>query len=227
VSVQNNGPTREHLPENCCKIAYEFNVQQQDAIPNLIVCWKAAFELILKELKYPTDSSDLVNFINTWWKNSPLENGVSVQCQIVDENCKKKRNPEYSSQCSRKHLPSILNNLRFRYKKMDEKSKRNPETSGIVLTSEKMFNKLIKQNGKCFYTGIPFSTSRNDWRYFSLERLNNDLNHTDENTVFICRMFNTAGQLNKSKILTALLSQIQIPISDEDKRTIIVELNSL
>jgi len=79
-----------------------------------------------------------------------------------------------------------------------------------------LFNKLLNQEMKCYYTGIPLSTNRDDWRYFSLERLDNTLHHTDDNSVFICRMFNTAGQLNKNKILQALLSQQHIKLSSDD-----------
>jgi hypothetical protein len=110
---------------------------------------------------------------------------------------------------------------------MDKKSKRNPATSGICINKVQLFEKLITQNFKCYYTGIPFSQDRDNWRYFSLERLDNTLNHTDKNSVFICRMFNTAGQLNRKKILTALLSQIHIPLSIEDKNIINTELQNI
>ncbi len=99
---------------------------------------------------------------------------------------------------------------------MDTKSKKRNDDA-IRLNNECLFNKLVKQNFKCYYTGIQFSFDRDTWNYFSLERINNNLHHTDENTVFICRMFNTAGQLNRNKILTALLNQNHIPLSDEDR----------
>ena len=112
-----------------------------------------------------------------------------------------------------------------RYKEMDKKSKRNPETSGVcVYKPQQLFDKLIKQDFKCYYTGIPFSKDRDNWRYFSLERLDNTLNHTNENSAFICRMFNTAGQLNRKKILTALLSQIHIPLSIDIRNKIDTEI---
>lgn len=226
VSIQNNGKTKVHLPETCCKIAYEFNVQEHNAIKNLIDCWKEAFGYIIKELHEPTNTTELIQQVNNWWNNSPKENGVNLPSQII-ENGVKKRNPEYSKQYNSKHLPAIISDLLFRYKKMDKKSKRNPTTSGICINKIQLFEKLIKQNFMCYYTGIPFSQDRDNWRYFSLERLNNTLNHTDENSVFICRMFNTAGQLNRKKILTALLSQIHISLSIEDKDIINTELQNI
>ncbi len=216
VSIQNNGLTKEHFPENCCLIAYEFNVQEQDAIPNLLECWKEAFKLILEELKNPSDPTENLNLINKRWNCSVYESGINVPSQI-NINGKLKRNPEYSNLYNTKHLPAILNGLCDRYFKMDKKSKKRNPSNIIRLNKECLFNKLIKQNFKCYYTGIQFSFIRNKWNYFSLERLNNNIHHTDENTVFICRMFNTAGQLNRNKILTALLNQIHIPLTEEDR----------
>ena len=50
-----------------------------------------------------------------------------------------------------------------------------------------------------------------------MERLDNEINHTDENCVFICRMFNTSGGLNRTKIFQILLTQILVPLTDEER----------
>jgi hypothetical protein len=226
ISIQNNGLNKDHLPETCVKIAYEFNVQEQKAIPNLIACWKEAFQLFLVELTEPTDTNELVEKIKQWWNNTPTENGVSVPSEII-VNGTKKRNPEYSKLYNTRHLPAILNDLSFRCKHADKVSKRDPAISGICANKYQIYEKLLKQQSKCYYTGIPFSLNRDNWRYFSLERLNNNMNHTDENTVLICRMFNTAGQLNRKKILTALLSQIHISLSVENIHIINSELEKI
>jgi len=211
VSIQNNGSTREHLPEYCTKIAYELNVQQHTAIPNLKECYKELFKMMVKELHSPTSTIELVRELTTWRTNSPAENGVDV----------KWNEPGYGAQSRYKHLPQLLAGLRGCCMVWDKKSKRNPATAGICVTAAQLFNKMVKQGFKCYYTGIPFTKNRDCWRYFSLERLDNSLNHTDENTVFICRMFNTAGQLNRHMIHTGLLSQILVPLSDEDRTLII------
>jgi hypothetical protein len=224
VSIQNNGLTKEHLPENCVKIAYEFNVQEQNAIPNLIECWKIAFDCIMKELINPTDTTELIKEVEKWWNNSVTENGIVVQSTIIENN-KIKRNPEYSKQYNTKHLKSIIQQKVYAAKRQDTKSKRDPKLGGICININQFYEKLLEQKFKCFYTGIPFSTNRDSWNYFSLERIDNKLNHTFENTVFICRMFNTAGQLNRSKILTALLNQKHIQLSLEVINIIKKELN--
>ena len=108
--------------------------------------------------------------------------------------------------------------MHSRYKKIDKNSKsRNYEIDGNIVTDNQMYEKLVKQRFKCYYTGIPFSKIRDNWNYFSLERLDNTKNHTDENSVFICRMFNTAGGLNRKKILQILLTQIHVPLTDEEQ----------
>ena len=192
VGIQNNGPTREHLPEHCTKIANELNVQQHNAIPNLKESWIQCYKLILDELHNPTNEDELREIVKKWWNNTPKQNGVIINCQ-VNVNGKNKINPEYSQQCNIKHLKKIINDMYNRYKRHDKKSKmRNYETDGNILTINQMYEKLIIQGFKCYYTGIPFSKDRNSWNYLSLERLDNTKNHTDENTVFICRIFNTA-----------------------------------
>jgi hypothetical protein len=45
--------------------------------------------------------------------------------------------------------------------------------------------------------------------------------------VFICRLFNTAGQLNEPKILTALLSQQLVALSEQQKCKIQEKLSGL
>jgi hypothetical protein len=217
VGIQNNGPTREHLPEHCTKIGNELNVQQHEAIHNLKDCWIEFFTQILNELHNPTDENQLIKMVENWWNNTPKQNGVIVNCQIT-VNGSKKINPEYNKQCNIKHLKTILNDMHSRYKKNDKNSKsRNYENDGNIVTDNQMYEKLVKQGFKCYYTGIPFSKIRDNWNYFSLERLDNTKNHTDENSVFICRMFNTAGGLNRKKILQILLTQILVPLTDEEQ----------
>jgi hypothetical protein len=108
----------------------------------------------------------------------------------------------------------------------DKDSKRNPNIEPCNLTVESMYQQLIKQDCKCHYTGIPFSLNRDTWNYFSCERLDNSKNHTVENCVFICRMLNGKAQFNRKKILTSLLSQIHIPLSNECRLKAQDELNS-
>jgi hypothetical protein len=227
ISVQNNKPGEEHTPENCCLIAREFNVQQQEAIPDLLEAWKEAFASFANEMSNPSRTEELVSRFNVWYNNNPKQNGVTVPNQIINSDGKKIRNPEYSRLFNTKHLKAVLNGMLNNYKHQDKVSKRDPKTDPFDLTVKNIYQKMMDQKCKCHYTGTPFSFKRDTWNYFSLERLDNSKNHTVNNCVFICRLFNTAGQLNEPKILTALLSQQLVALSEQQKCKIQEKLSGL
>lgn len=227
ISVQNNKPGEEHTPENCCLIAREFNVQQQDAIPDLLEAWKDAFKTMINEITNPSCDEELLSKFKIRYNNDPSKNGVTAPCQVINSDGKKKTNPEYSKQCQIFHLKRILRDMLNNYKRQDKVSKRNPTIQPFDLTVENIYQKMVDQNCKCYYSGIRFSLNRDIWNYFSIERLDNSKNHTVDNCVFVCRLFNTAGQLNRMKILTALLSQQHITLSDEQKYKIQENLSAV
>jgi hypothetical protein len=217
ISVQNNKPGEEHTPENCCLIAKEFNVQQRNAIPDLLEAWKDAFQSTINEIMNPSCTEELLSKFKIWYNNSPKQNGVTVPCQIIHSHGKKITNPEYSKLCQTIHLKRIVSDMRNNHIGKDKDSKRNPNIDPCNITVKSMYQKMVDQKCKCHYTGTPFSLNRDTWNYFSVERLDNSKNHTVDNCVFICRLFNTAGQLNRTKILTALLSQQHVALSDEQR----------
>jgi hypothetical protein len=220
VSIQNNDTKTDHLPENCIKIAYEFNVAEWNFIKKDLVSTyiDEIFPSFIKELLSPTDTSDLIKYIIDWYNKSPFENGVTVASRSIN----------YEKYLSRYHLKYILKIQTTRYIHYDKNTKNNLRlgTEESKITKEILFDKLIKQKMKCFYTGIPFSTDRDTWNFWSLERLDNNKNHTDENTVFICRIFNSSAGLNRKKLLYALLTQIHVPLPNDVKMKIEKELKS-
>lgn len=221
VSIQNNNTNTDHLPENCIKIAYEFNVPELNSIKkDLVTTYKdEIFPEFIKELLNPSDTTNLIKYLIEWYNKTPSENGVTA----------KSRTSEYENQLRKYHLKYILKAQVKNCKNADKnsKNKKRLETKQIDITKEILLNKLINQNMKCYYTGIPFSIDRDNWNFWSLERLDNNKNHTEENTVFICRIFNTYGQLNRKKLLYALLNQIHIPLSNDVKIKIEEELKIL
>lgn len=229
VSIQNNKPGEEHTPENCSLIALEFNVQQQQAIPDLLEAWKEAFQLMANEIMNPSNTEELVSKFKQWYVDKPTQGGVKVPSQITnpaDPNGKKIANPEYTKLRNMTYPIAAFRIMLENLRSEDKRSKRNPNIEPRNLTIESMYQQLIKQDCKCYYTGIPLSLDRDTWNYFSCERLDNSKNHTVENCVFICRLMNGRAQLNRKKILTALLSQIHIPLSNECKIKIQDELAS-
>ena len=239
VSIQNNIPKNienniknikkghDHIPEHCIKIAGEFNVQEHNTIKkDLVNTYKEEiFPAFLKELKQPSDTEELINIMKEWYKKSPKENGVFEPCQIEIDG-KKIDNPEYSKKCQEKHLKRILQDQVNNYKKSDKDSKNIERHKNDVanITHEILYNKLIKQKMKCHYSGIPFSLLKENWNFWSLERVDNNKNHTVENTVMICRIFNGYSQLNRKKLLYALSHQIHVSLTDEIKFKIDDEL---
>jgi len=225
VSIQNNDTNTNHLPKNCCKIAFEFNVAEHNIVKkNLITTYKEEiFPSFLNELINPSDTTELINFIIIWYNNSSKENGVITR----NDNSNKSRNI-YIQSLYKLHLKSLLARQCNTYKLCDKRRKKTKEQ--IVqanINTEMLFNKLLKQKMKCYYTNIPFSTDRDTWNFWSLERIDNSKNHTDENTVFVCRIFNTTGGLNRKKLLYALLTQIHVPLSNDVKMNIKKELEIL
>ena len=174
------------------------------------------FPSFVKELTTESDTTNLVNYVIKWYNNSSKENGV---------NYNKNDKYEYIKNLYKFNLRSILSKQVNTYKNIDKKRKLNSESSVTYITADILFNKLIKQNMKCFYTGIPFSIYKDEWNYWSLERIDNNKNHNDNNTVFICRIFNTYGGLNRKKLLYALINQIHISLPEEIKKKIDYELN--
>ena len=229
ASIQNNKPGEKHTPENCCLVALEFNVQQHEAIPDLLEAWKEAFQLMANEIMNPSNTEELVSKFKQWYVDKPKQAGVKVPSQITnpaDPNGKKIANPEYTKLRNMTYFRAAFGIMLDNVRREDKKSKRNPNIEPCNLTAESMYQQLIKQDCKCYYTGIPLSLNRDTWNYFSCERLDNSKNHTVENCVFICRMMNGRAQFNRKKILTALLSQIHIPLSNECRLKAQDELNS-
>lgn len=82
-------------------------------------------------------------------------------------------------------------------------------------------DQILKQNGRCYYSGIPLVFKRNTEWQCSFERLNGKIGYTKENTILICVEFNSidrsieatyknsgSGQWSKEKF-NFLLAQLE------------------
>ena len=119
----------------------------------------------------------------------------------LKKQIKSKTNPEYSSQCSKLHLPRIVRDQVERYYSSDKKSKKRTDKDDIVkLQPEDIIQKLRDQQGKCYLSNVFFSFNMNDPNFWSLERLDNTKHHTIENTVLVCRIMNGATRITKDII---------------------------
>ena len=96
----------------------------------------------------------------------------------------------------------------------DKKSKREVNDDERMKEAD-MFAIGKKQEWRCFKSGVKLSMNRNSWNYPSLERLDNTMNHTLQNTVLICRLLNTSdiAQWTTEKLNYALKHQKLVEIT--------------
>eukprot|EP01084_Bolivina_argentea_P257564 433982_1 len=66
-----------------------------------------------------------------------------------------------------------------------------PHRGIFELTAEIAFDILSKQNWRCYYSDIPLEFEPGTAWNFSIERLNNNVGYSMDNTRFICNIFNT------------------------------------
>jgi len=70
------------------------------------------------------------------------------------------------------------------------RSGRGDSAGDHSLALDMVFDKIISQQGRCAYSGIPLVFKRNaDWM-LSIERVDNHKGYTDVNTVVICTEYN-------------------------------------
>ncbi|GMI58571.1 hypothetical protein ScalyP_jg111, partial [Parmales sp. scaly parma] len=94
----------------------------------------------------------------------------------------------------------------------------NPATGNgareCSVTLDQFCDKLRNQRGRCFYSDHPFfwpkrvneinnhdKTSAGNYAVMSLERLDNDKEYTDENTVVVIRVLNTAWTFTRAELV--------------------------
>lgn len=76
-------------------------------------------------------------------------------------------------------------------------------------TLDMLTNKIMRQNGRCFYSNVPLQYGDNgtEWRA-TIERLNPNLDYSDENTALVCHEFNTPAQWSK-QMVNDMLDSVQ------------------
>lgn len=111
-------------------------------------------------------------------------------------NCQKLHDKEYGNSL-RGFMKTMLSSAK--QNSLNKSNKRSDECKICTLTFDDLLDKIIEQKGRCYYSDIPLIFKTNsDWRC-SLERLNNKLGYTKENTVLICSEFNSGDHSVMSK----------------------------
>lgn len=77
-----------------------------------------------------------------------------------------------------------------RLKVKNAKSRAKTKNINFDFTVEDFLKLYIKQNGNCFYSGLPMSINIDDNRIMSIDRINSDLGYTKDNCVLTIRVVN-------------------------------------
>jgi hypothetical protein len=75
-----------------------------------------------------------------------------------------------------------------------ESAKHRAIRKGIVfkITDEDITNKLTEQGNKCYISKQTISMIENDWYSLSLDRLDNSLGYTKDNTIVVTKFVNSS-----------------------------------
>lgn len=222
VSIQNNRRDLEHLPEYCEIIALEENIPQHEAIPDLTYAFTALYTNMVQNIVEPDSIEEQQKFSKIWedrYSLTPRQSGVELKSRTSDN----KISAEYDKEVRQKHLKSMFTSDTKAAVQHDKKSKRILNKADTRIKGADMFNIGKKQEWRCYKSGIKLCMNRNSWNYPSLERLDNKVNHTLENTVLICRLLNTTdiAQWTTPKLYHALQHQKLVTVPDEARSKII------
>jgi len=164
--------------------------------------WQASPERLNNDLGYPESNTVLVclefNTAHIQWSRDTVKKLRELRDKPVDldaltthvENAKGKRTKSPLRQfatilfkCAKAHLRQIAKN-----------PNRSKENSEFSLTVDIILQKIIDQKGRCAYSSIPLAYKRGSKYRVSIERINNKLGYTKENTVLICLEFNSTDR---------------------------------
>lgn len=104
------------------------------------------------------------------------------------KSCRRKQKDSYYSSL-RGFVISLVGAARSRTTKRNKKGR----SLDFDITPKDIFDLILTQKGRCFYSSIPLVFSiKSDWMC-SIERIDNDVGYTKENIVLICNEFNTSS----------------------------------
>ncbi len=218
---QSNGYTKD----NTKLICLEFNIGQRQWTPEKIKKIKLLIEskVDMNELSNIIENAKFIKKGDTMRKQTIAnDNIIYYQCAkclvflsddkyTYSNNNGKPRLSSYCIDCQKIHREEYNGSLRgFILRKLGnaklagrrKSDKRNNTCKEFNLTFDDICNMIIKQNGRCYYSGIPLIYKPNsDWMC-SIERIDNKLGYTNENCVLVCVEFNSSDhtQLTTNKI---------------------------
>lgn len=116
----------------------------------------------------------------------------------------------YEYQCreciNARNRKKYITSLDYRLKSLfwgakDTIKKREGKKAELTITMEDIFEQFKKQEGKCFYTGLPLIPQKG-WYSISLDRLDSDKGYVKNNIVICCWIINNMKQdINFNKFI--------------------------
>eukprot|EP01083_Nonionella_stella_P091350 255405_1 len=129
------------------------------------------------------------------------------KCVYCDQNTPNGRN-KLCEQCKRQH-PEIIRHWQDVQRTLKGAKRRSiyryktcPLRRQYALSAVWAQNRLKQQQYRCYYFNIPLQFEPASPWTLSPERLDNSLGYTPDNTRFICRIFNSAGNTNPKYNIT-------------------------
>ncbi len=127
-------------------------------------------------------------------ENFYLHDHFIVDVYLGCKLCRKKQKGDYMSTL-RGFLTALVGAARSR----TTKSNNNGIFREFSISTDDVFELILSQAGRCFYSCIPLVFKiKSDW-ICSIERLNNKLGYTKNNIILICNEFNTTDLTSLAK----------------------------
>lgn len=96
--------------------------------------------------------------------------------------------------------------------------KRNSIKRGqeCTITSDDLLSAWHQQDGVCAYTGIKMTTAPNEYHSVSVERIDNEIGYTPENTILVCNIINQMKSNIPGEVFYEFCRSVVKHLGDED-----------
>ncbi len=145
--------------------------------------------------------------IANFCKDSKIRDGFSVSCRACNVEYKERYKDTRDG-----FLQCLYIDSKSRIIRKNKDGKKLDHT----LTRENVNEILAEQEDMCYYTGVIMTFRRKSDFQCSIERLDNDIGYTKNNTVFCCLEFNNQKQWTSDKIK---LHESEIKMITDDLRS--------
>lgn len=118
------------------------------------------------------------------------------QSQFIPSKCQKCINNIYNKNKKSWNASRFITKLLNGAKKSNDKRNKKGRNLEFILTKENIIDKCIQQRMRCKISNIPLNFQQLcNWKV-SIERINNNIGYTNDNTILICKEFNASQNLH-------------------------------